>query len=140
MNSLIPLLVSAAGRRKGIGVLPLVEAIMRVHYFREFFLMHGLDIGVSGQSHFNLYVALWNCGIPSVQGFGNRVNNLRKNRGKADYDLAASISRAFAQDAVREAHDIIVEFQAELTIIGPNSIVTGARKFLQSSGRIPRTP
>jgi hypothetical protein len=36
------------------------------HFFREFLLSHHLDIGRGGQSHFNLYTGLQNCGLPAV--------------------------------------------------------------------------
>jgi hypothetical protein len=36
------------------------------HFFREFLLAHGLDVGGGGQSHFNVYSGLLNCLRPVI--------------------------------------------------------------------------
>ena len=71
------------------------------HYFREYFLSHGFDVGRGGQSHFNLYSGLSNCGLTPVAVLGRRVDQLRTDRTKADYNLGTRIDQAYALDAVR---------------------------------------
>jgi hypothetical protein len=57
------------------------------HYFREFLLSLGVDVGRAGQSHFNLYSGLLHCGFTAVAPIARRIDDLRANRGWADYDL-----------------------------------------------------
>lgn len=57
------------------------------HYFHDFFHALGLDLGRGGQSHFNLYSGLLNCGEPAVAKIGSKVDRLRADRVSADYDL-----------------------------------------------------
>src|SRR5437868_13485604 len=73
------------------------------HHFREFFLLHGLNLGRSGQAHFSLYTGLLNCGIPAVQALGARVDKLRADRVEADYDLRKPSKQPGAKNAVSEA-------------------------------------
>src|SRR5438876_4458868 len=73
------------------------------HYFREFFLSNGLDIGRSAQSHFNLYTGLLSCGIASVTGFGTRVDDLRDRRVWADYELMKTLDQPTAISHARQA-------------------------------------
>lgn len=54
------------------------------HFFRNFLLSHGLDIARDGQSHFNLYCGLLNCGFSSVAAVASRIDDLRSNRVEAD--------------------------------------------------------
>src|SRR6476646_4274204 len=66
------------------------------HFFREFFLALGMDLGRGGQAHNNLYIGLHNCGIVSAAAIGTSVDNLRSSRVTADYVLNTSISSANA--------------------------------------------
>jgi hypothetical protein len=47
------------------------------HFFREFLLSNGLDVGRGGQSHFNLYRGLLNCGFAQVAAIASRIDGLR---------------------------------------------------------------
>ena len=106
------------------------------HFFREFFLVHGVDVGQGGQSHFNLHSGLSNCGLGSAQAFGPKLNQLRKKRTEADYDLRRRIDQAFALDAVQRSRALVADFQALLgTVPGPQ-IVAGAKRYLKSIGHI----
>jgi hypothetical protein len=62
------------------------------HCFHEFLLSNGLDVGRGGQSHFNVYSGLLNCGYPRVAAIASRIDSLRAHRVWADYDLARPIS------------------------------------------------
>src|SRR5207248_4773764 len=67
------------------------------HYFREFLLSHGHDIGSGGQSHSNLYVGLHNCGLTQVAAIARRIDRLRMNRVTADYDFKHATNQPDAQ-------------------------------------------
>lgn len=121
------------------------SAISRAYYavfhsFREFFASQGLHLGRGGQSHFNLYVGLLNCGVPQVTRFGTRVDDLREQRTEADYDLAQILTQSLAMNAVGEARKVVRDFQSVLTGISAVQIVAGAKKYLQTIGRVGTTP
>ena len=110
------------------------------HYFREFLLAHGLDIGQGGVAHSNLYMALWNCGFPLIAPIAARIDDLRILRGKADYDLWRVMGQSMALSAVAESRAIVTDFQAVLAAIAPRDIADGARHHLQAIGRLGKTP
>jgi len=106
------------------------------HYFHGFLRVNGLDIGRSSQSHFNLYSGLLNCGFPQVAAIASRIDGLRAHRVWADYDLARPVSRRAAQTTVRHSSVLISDFQIVLANLPSVQIADGARKHLQSIGRI----
>lgn len=110
------------------------------HFFREFLLAHGLDIGRGGQAHFNLYSGLWNCGFPTVATIARKVNDLRVWRVLADYELPQLISQPDALNAVQTSRAIVGDFQATLATLSPVHIVDGARRHLKAIGHLGRTP
>jgi len=110
------------------------------HYFREFFLTNGLDLGRGGQSHFNLYSGLLNCGIVAVSRFGTRVDDLRDGRIWADYDLMKLLTRANAVAHTQRARKLVADFQLVLQGIPPAQVVAGARQHLQAIGKLGKTP
>ena len=59
------------------------------HHFRSFLLSNNLDLGRGGQSHFNLYSGLLNCGFPAVSVIGSRIDSLREARVRADYEMGS---------------------------------------------------
>src|SRR5438876_55592 len=81
------------------------------HFFREFLAANGLDVGRGGQSHFNLYSGLLNCGFPQVAAIASRIDGLRVHRVWADYDLVRPISNRAAQSSIRESRSLIADFQ-----------------------------
>jgi uncharacterized protein (UPF0332 family) len=109
------------------------------HYFRSLFLSHGLDLGRGGQAHFNLYVGLMNSGFPAITPIGGKVDDLRDNRVRADYDLNSTVSQQDAASSVQAARSILTDFQALLSTIPVNQIVDGVRNYLRSIGHL-RTP
>lgn len=102
--------------------------------------LNGLDVGRGGQSHFNLCSGLLNCGFPQVAAIASRIDGLRAHRVWADYDLVRPIGNRSAQSSVRESRSVIVDFQAALAALPPALIAGGARKHLQSIGRLGRQP
>lgn len=110
------------------------------HFFREFLLSNGLDVGRGGQSHINLYSGLLNCGFPHVAAIASRIDGLRAHRVWADYDLVRPINRRAAQSSVQESRALIADFQTVLTALPSVQIADGARQHLQSIGRLARQP
>jgi uncharacterized protein (UPF0332 family) len=110
------------------------------HHFREIFLAHGINLGRSGQAHFNLYAGLLHCGFPAVAALGSRLDQLRSERVKADYDLPVVFDQLQAQDSVHAARALITDFQNLAPGILPAQIVVGARKHLHAVGKLGRTP
>jgi uncharacterized protein (UPF0332 family) len=106
------------------------------HYFHQFLQLNGLDVGRSGQSHFNLYSGLLNCGFPQVAAIASGIDGLRAHRVWADYDLARPVSRRAAQTAVRQSSVLITDFQNVLANLPAAQIADGARKHLLAIGRV----
>jgi uncharacterized protein (UPF0332 family) len=107
------------------------------HFFREFFLARGVDVGQGGQSHFNLHSGLLsNCGLGPIQDFGTQLNHLRSERIAADYNLRRHIDQAFALDAVLLSRTLVADFQALLGTVPAAQIVAGAKRYLKSIGHI----
>jgi uncharacterized protein (UPF0332 family) len=107
------------------------------HHFREFLLGQGVDVGQGGACHSNLYVGLNNCGVAVVAPIANRINTLRDARARADYDLRRRVDQRQALVAARGCATVIADFAALLTTIPPAQIAAGAKRHLQSIGRIP---
>ena len=110
------------------------------HFFRDFLLVHGLDVGAGAQSHFNVYSGLLHCGFAVVATIASRIDALRERRAWCDYDLRQSIRQAFAQRQVQEAASIVADFQLLLATLPAVPIVAGAKQHLQSIGRLRKTP
>ena len=110
------------------------------HYFREFLLNNGLDLGQGGQSHFNLYTGLMNCGFPSVAAIAVRIDRLRRSRVRADYELGLSFGQNHALGNTRDADKVLADFQAGLQTLSAKQITDGAKAHLQAIGRLGKTP
>ncbi|MCI0641782.1 MAG: HEPN domain-containing protein [Gemmataceae bacterium] len=107
------------------------------HSFRDFFKTHGLDLGRSGQSHFNLDSGLLHCGFAAATGIAARVDTLRNDRTLADYDLHSILVQKAAGDTVQRSRALLADFQTLLTTVPAAQIVAGAKKHLQAIGRVP---
>ena len=107
------------------------------HFFREFLLAHGVDVGQGGACHSNLYVGLNNCGFSVVALIADRIDRLRSDRASADYDLRRRVGQRRALDAVQRAAAVVADFQACLVTVPAAPIAAGAKRHLQSIGRIP---
>lgn len=110
------------------------------HFFREFLRSHKIDVGKSGQAHFDLCRGLANCGHPRVARIGIRLELLRDIRVAADYELHQTVARPDAQAAAQEGRNIIIDFQAAVASISPADVADGVRRYLQSIGHLPMTP
>jgi uncharacterized protein (UPF0332 family) len=110
------------------------------HFFRDWLRNERLDLGAGGQAHNSLYVGFANCRVASVQTVGDRIDELRRARTHADYDLRRPFAKAKSVSNVREADSIVADFQSLLVSIPANTIVDGVKNYLISIGRLPRTP
>jgi hypothetical protein len=99
-----------------------------------------VDIGRGGQSHFNLYSGLQNCGFPAVATIAGGIDDLRVQRVLSDYQLVQRIDQHFASATVQAGRSLIVDFQAALAVLSPVQIAGGARRHLQAIGRLGKTP
>ena len=108
------------------------------HFFLDFFLANGLDLGGGANAHSNLYLGLHNCGQPSISPLGNRVDSLRRARVLADYNLNATVNQTTAMKTVQRARDVVNDFQNALSAVAAADIVDGARNYLQGIGRLPK--
>ena len=107
------------------------------HFFRDLLTAHGVNIGQGGTSHFNLYSGLANCGDASVANIAARIDDLRKARTRADYDINRRFPQAQGLSLVQEATRLIQDFQVVLSSVPPAQIAAGAKRHLQSIGHIP---
>ena len=107
------------------------------HSFREWLKQFGVDIGIGGSAHSNLYFGLNNCGDPDVGRIADRIDALRSERVKSDYDLVIRVLPTTANNCVSDAQTIISDFQALLTSRSAQVIADGAKKHLKSIGRVP---
>ena len=107
------------------------------HYFREFLLSHGTNVGKAGQSHFNLAAGLLHCGFAPLVSIAGRIDDLRSSRTEADYDLRSRIDQAWAAAQVQESRGLVGDFNTLMTTLSPAQIAAGAKRYLQSIGRIP---
>jgi uncharacterized protein (UPF0332 family) len=128
----------AAGTTEGDGRSAVSRGYYAVfHFFRELLLNHGVDIGRSGTSHSNLYIGLNNCGFAAAAAIAIRIDDLRDARTKADYDLGRPVDSRQALGTARECAAVIADFRAALSATPAAQIAAGAKKHLQSIGRIP---
>jgi uncharacterized protein (UPF0332 family) len=107
------------------------------HFFREFLLTLGVDVGQGAACHSNLYIGLNNCGVAAVAVIAGRIDALRSNRASADYELRHRVDQRRALAAAQQAAEIVADFQASLAAVPAARIAAGARRHLQSIGRIP---
>jgi hypothetical protein len=99
-----------------------------------------LDVGRGGQSHFNLYSGLLNCGFPAVAAVASRIDDLRKNRVDADYNFSSKVIQVDSVNLVPEGRALIADFQSILNTLPATTIVDGAKRHLQNIGRLGKTP
>src|SRR3954468_7630567 len=63
------------------------------HVARSLFLHCGFSVPPGDQAHGYQMVRLANAGHPDVQRVGNNLNDLRRVRNQADYDLSTSFTQ-----------------------------------------------
>jgi len=106
------------------------------HHFREFFRGRGLDLGNGAQAHSNLYFGLANCGILGTREIADGIDDLRKDRTTADYDIWKTMDGMDAQSAVHDADAILGDFQNLIRSTSAQQIIDELKRYLISIGRI----
>ena len=110
------------------------------HYFREWLLLAGVDVGNGPQAHHNLYAAFLHCGVPAVASIARRIDDLRTARNRADYDIARAMPRTRAAPFVVEASSVVAAFHVIISGGTTATIAYGVKQYLISVGRIPNVP
>ena len=82
------------------------------HVAREFMSNLGFATPRADQAHAFLWRRLGNCGCVPLALAGSRLNQLRGERNRADYDLNSDLAWKDAQAAVKSAALIIAALQA----------------------------
>ena len=111
------------------------------HHFRELFIAHGLNLGRSGQAHFNLYAGLLHCGFPAVAALGSRLDQLRLRhatgqRTQAREPLPRALDLAERTGAAGLAAEVKRELHAagarprRAALTGPDALTAGERRVV----------
>jgi uncharacterized protein (UPF0332 family) len=77
------------------------------HVARQRLEEFGFTVPRGERAHAYLWLRLSNCGDPQVQDSGQRLNALRGQRNRADYDVGKAFSHPTADGEVRIAESII---------------------------------
>jgi uncharacterized protein (UPF0332 family) len=106
------------------------------HYFRDFLLAHGIDLGKAGDVHQTLKIGLLYCGIGPVNAIGQEVERLNEARSRADYRFVLTVTQQDAKDAVHSARRIVSGFGTLLTGTPAATIAAAIRAYLIRIRRI----
>jgi uncharacterized protein (UPF0332 family) len=82
------------------------------HVARRLLLSLGFRVPQADRAHGYLWMRLSNAGVVSVRDAGSRLNNLRQERNRADYDDHLAITQARAAQNVRFAEQVIQALDA----------------------------
>jgi uncharacterized protein (UPF0332 family) len=104
------------------------------HFFRDFFLAEGIDLGKDANAHQKLYRGLNNCGHAALAPIASMVDALRRTRGMADYDPNAPVGQLTAGDAAQKSKALVSAFQNVLTTLSPDQIADGVRDYFRTVG------
>jgi hypothetical protein len=101
------------------------------HVARLFMGRLGFAVPRGDQAHAYLWLRLSNCGHPDVEGAGRDLNELRRLRNWADYDLDQPFAHMIAIDQVQTAMDIIQVLDTALTTPPVLTAVTDTIKIYE---------
>jgi uncharacterized protein (UPF0332 family) len=82
------------------------------HVARRLLRQLGFDVPRGDQAHGFLWLRLSNCGQPDLNAAGTDLNELRKRRNRADYDLDRPFTHLMAFDHVQTAQGVIQLLEA----------------------------
>jgi uncharacterized protein (UPF0332 family) len=77
------------------------------HVAREFLIRLGFRVATGDRAHAYLWLRLSNTKDPVADACGQLLQDLRSRRNTADYDLSRPCNQKLAQDAARDALDVI---------------------------------
>ena len=90
------------------------------HAARQLLAGLGFRVPANDSAHAYLWLRLANCGDPTLQAAAADLNVLRRDRNRADYDLARPFARAAATTLVASARRLLHLFTAAGR--GPNRV------------------
>lgn len=82
------------------------------HVARELLLSLGFRVPRGERAHGYLWLRLANAGVVHVRGAGNRLNDLRRQRNRCDYDAYPAWIQVMALNEIQTAQDIIQALDA----------------------------
>src|SRR5262249_20323927 len=91
------------------------------------------------RAHNYLYVRLNNCGEPNAQDAASLLNDLRRRRNEADYDMRIPIRNDDASDAIGDAERIFQAFDP-LSAALRVQITEAVKRYEQTIGDVSWTP
>jgi len=100
------------------------------HVARQLLEDLGFTVPRADRAHGYLWLRLANCGDARVQQAGRDLNDLRRHRNEADYDLARSIQSRIAQIHEQLAAQIIQVFETA-TLEPTRTQITDAMKIYE---------
>jgi uncharacterized protein (UPF0332 family) len=100
------------------------------HVARQLLDELGFTVPGGERAHAYLWLRLCNCGDPQVQDAGRRLNTLRGQRNRADYDVRAYVSHPTAVGQVRIA-ETIIQLLDVATLEPPRRQITDAMKIYE---------
>jgi len=100
------------------------------HVARQLLLGMSFRVPSADRAHGHLWMRLANAGQPDVEDAGNRLNALRRDRNRADYDAHVSVNQASARVHVRRAEEIIQALDAA-SVEPTRSQITDAMKVYE---------
>jgi len=98
----------AAGKTEAEGRSAVSRAYYAAfHVARELLLSLGFRVPRADRAHAYLWLRPANAGVADVTLAGNRLNSLRGERNRADYDSRSSLTQVAAANEVTNAEEII---------------------------------
>jgi uncharacterized protein (UPF0332 family) len=82
------------------------------HVARRLLLSLGFRVPLADRAHGYLWLRLSNAGVRAVRNAGSLLNDLRRERNRADYDDHRTITQPGAAQNVRFAEDVIQALDA----------------------------
>ena len=107
------------------------------HVARALLVTGGVVVPRDAAAHKLICQCLRNCGLVEVVETGNRLDDLRRKRDEADYDLLASVSQPKAALHYMMASNIMRVLEAAAQSGQPDRIGRAVRLYLQSTNRGP---
>jgi uncharacterized protein (UPF0332 family) len=85
------------------------------HTARDLLADLGFRVPRAAQAHSYLWMRLSNCGDPTVTLAGVDLNNLQRERNRADYDVHLTVTQAHALQWVQTARLVLTRLRSAFT-------------------------
>jgi uncharacterized protein (UPF0332 family) len=101
------------------------------HVARQLLRQCQFDVPRGEQAHAYLWLRLTNSGHPDVEQAGRRLDQLRRDRNRADYDLGIPLDQRDALNRAQTAQDVIDLLDAIATTPSIRTQITDAMKVYE---------